>query len=246
MKDAEETRNEFSQRLAMAISHAGWKHYGAGKKLADKTGVTPKASNKWLKGESMPSHQKLMLVAETLGVRAEWLEYGVGSMTIDQTFKGDDTQEQYGVEVAPEWMTIKVPIMDQNFSAGHGAAAERISDFVSGYENIPDGILAKHAVPSQAARIVKIRGDSMYPTLWDGDEVLANALSKQLISNKIYAFEFDDRLLVKRFIKRLDGSWLITSDNKDDPSLQDEIVSEHNAHMLRIIARLETVVYRGL
>ena len=246
MNTAEKAREEFSKRLLEAIELADWKAYGSGKRLADLVEVTPKAASKWLKGDAIPSHDKMVVIASELGVRAEWLEYGIGSITNEVVFSSEDKQEQFGVEVAPEWMTIKVPVMDQNFSAGHGATAEQINDFVSGYERISDTVLAKHGIPSQSARIIKIRGDSMYPTLWDADEVLSNSSDKQLINNKIYAFEFDGRLLVKRFIKRLDGSWLITSDNKDDPSLRDEVVSHHNAHMLRIIAKLETVVYRSL
>lgn len=246
MNTAEKAREEFSQRLSKALELAGWKAYGSGKRLADLTQVTPKAASKWLKGDAIPGHDKMIVIASELGVRAEWLEYGIGSMTNEAAFSTEDKQEQYGVEVASEWMTVKVPVMDQDFSAGHGATAEQINDFVSGYEQISDTVLAKHGVPSQAARIIKIRGDSMYPTLWNADEVLSNAADKQLVNNKIYAFEFDGRLLVKRFIKRLDGSWLITSDNKEDPSLQDEVVSHHNVHMLRIIAKLETVVYRSL
>lgn len=246
MKAAEKSREEFSIRLQEAIKSADWKAYGSGKRLADLVGVTPKAANKWLKADAIPGHDKLLVIATELGVRAEWLEYGVGSKTNEAAFSAEEKQEQYGVEVTPEWMTVKVPVMDQNFSAGHGATAEHIEDFVSGYEHLPDNVLSKHGITSDAARIIKVRGDSMYPTLWDADEVLSNSTAKQLVSNKIYAFEFDGRLLVKRFIKRLDGSWLITSDNKDDPSLQDEILSHHNAYMLRIIARLETVIQRSL
>ncbi len=136
--------------------------------------------------------------------------------------------------------------MDQEFSAGQGATAEKLEDFVDGHRDINLSDLDAHGIQPSNARIIKIRGDSMWPTLWGGDEVLADTYVPRLTSSKIYAFEFDGELKVKRFTKKMDGSWLISSDNKDDPAYTDEIVSAHNAQQLRVIAEVKKLVSRNL
>ncbi|WP_010325444.1 LexA family transcriptional regulator [Marinobacterium stanieri] len=150
------------------------------------------------------------------------------------------------VSVASELMTASVPVMDQEFSAGQGAAAQSMEDFYDGHRDISLSDLDAHDIQPNNARIIKIRGDSMWPTLWGGDEVLADTYVPRLTSSKIYAFEFDGELKVKRFTKKMDGSWLISSDNKDDPAYTDEIVSAHNARQLRVIAEVKKLVSRNL
>ncbi|WP_206834542.1 LexA family transcriptional regulator [Marinobacterium iners] len=157
-----------------------------------------------------------------------------------------ENHTQLGVTVAPDWTTAQVPIMDQAFSAGQGAAAEKLEDFVDGFKDISHSDLTALNIQPSNARIIKIRGDSMWSTLWDGDEVLADTYVPRLISGKIYAFEFDGELKVKRFTKKMDGSWLISSDNKDDPAYTDEVVSAHNAQQLRVIAEVKKLVSRNL
>jgi len=235
-------RSEFAARLSEALKKSGQARHGAGSVLATLCGVTTKGANKWLNGDAMPEHDKIVTIATRYGVRAEWLEYGIEPMM--PAHKENHTQ--LGVNVAPDWTTAQVPIMDQAFSAGQGAAAEKLEDFVDGFKDISHSDLTALNIQPNNARIIKIRGDSMWSTLWDGDEVLADTYVPRLISGKIYAFEFDGELKVKRFTKKMDGSWLISSDNKDDPAYTDEVVSAHNAQQLRVIAEVKKLVSRNL
>lgn len=41
--------------------------------------VTQQAVRKWLNGEAIPAHDKILALAEWLEVGTEWLEYGKGS-----------------------------------------------------------------------------------------------------------------------------------------------------------------------
>ena len=43
--------------------------------------VTQQAVRKWLNGEAIPSHDKILVLAQWLGVPADMLEYGKGSAT---------------------------------------------------------------------------------------------------------------------------------------------------------------------
>lgn len=247
MTPAEKAREEFSARLVTAVGHAGWKLYGAGKRLADLTGSTPKAGSKWLKAEAIPSHEKMLIIALELKVRAEWLEYGVGSMTEEEMFSSEEGHSQLAVNTANQW-TEPVKVAKQHISAGHGAHEERMSavDEYDGIEDVDISRLHSLGIQTGCARIVKIKGDSMYPTLWDGDKAIADTYIPHLVSGKIYAFYFDGELKVKRFTKRMDGNWVISSDNKDDPSLMDEVVSPHSTQQLHMIGLVKDLYSRKL
>lgn len=245
MTPAEKAREEFSSRLTSAVENAGWKVYGAGKRLADLTKTTPKAASKWLKAEAMPGHEKILVIASELNVRAEWLEYGVGSRTEEEMFSSEEGHSQYSVNTTNPW-TEPVKVAAQSLSAGHGANEEGMScaDEYEGEEEVDISRLHNLGIQPGCARIVKIKGESMYPTLWDGDKAIADTYVPHLVSGKIYAFYFDGELKVKRFTKRMDGNWVISSDNKDDPSLMDEVVSPNSTQQLHMIGLIKDLYSR--
>lgn len=111
---APDDRKQFSKRLSSAIEHAGWKLYGSGQKLAVITLVTPKAANKWLNGEAMPGHSNMVRVAQALGVRAEWLEYGIGKMT--ETAATDPDDQNSSDSIPARGRAKRAEILDEHFS----------------------------------------------------------------------------------------------------------------------------------
>jgi SOS-response transcriptional repressor LexA len=111
---AAEHRLEFSRRLKQAIQDAGWKRHGSATRLASLCKVTPKAAGKWLNADSMPEHDKMVVIAQELRVRAEWLEYGIGAVRNDAPMESSNvtpvhfTKEEKGYPViswvqAGEW-----------------------------------------------------------------------------------------------------------------------------------------------
>lgn len=78
-----DSRDDFSARLKEAIRQAGQDGHGMGARLARIARVTPKATSKWLNGESRPGHDKLVALCKWLNVREEWLEYGREPMRAD-------------------------------------------------------------------------------------------------------------------------------------------------------------------
>ncbi|WP_447903986.1 LexA family transcriptional regulator [Pseudomonas serbica] len=78
MVHIEEIRAAFVTRLKKALSARGIDQWGAGARLAEIARVTPKATSKWLNGESMPGPAKMSAIADALGVKIEWLQHGAG------------------------------------------------------------------------------------------------------------------------------------------------------------------------
>lgn len=70
----------FSERLKLAIQHAGIKEHGAAAAIARLLKVTPKAVSKWMNDEAVPRRDKIIMIAQRTGVRSAWLEYGEGEM----------------------------------------------------------------------------------------------------------------------------------------------------------------------
>ncbi|KAA0995518.1 helix-turn-helix domain-containing protein [Pseudomonas sp. ANT_J12] len=78
MVQIEDIRAAFVARLKKALSAHGIDQWGAGARLAEIAKVTPKASSKWLNGESLPGPAKMSAIAGALGVKIEWLQHGAG------------------------------------------------------------------------------------------------------------------------------------------------------------------------
>jgi transcriptional regulator with XRE-family HTH domain len=74
-------RAEFSQRLRHALEQAGYssspsafvREYNL---RADGAVVSVHAARKWLLGESIPTQEKLQILARWLGVSVDWLRFG--------------------------------------------------------------------------------------------------------------------------------------------------------------------------
>lgn len=81
-------RAAFCQRLKTAIARfdpegrtgAAWLTREFNQRYGGKP-ISVHAARKWLMGESIPNHDKLLTLSGWLRVSAEWLLYGVGAMT---------------------------------------------------------------------------------------------------------------------------------------------------------------------
>ncbi len=63
------------------------------------------------------------------------------------------------------------------------------------------------------ARVFRVKGDSMCPTLTDGGAILVDYAQSRLYDGGIFVFEIDDTLMVKR--ARYSDQWMMVSDNPD-------------------------------
>jgi transcriptional regulator with XRE-family HTH domain len=85
-------QERFAQRLNQALDEARYQHAGASRiarefnlRFPDKA-VTVHAVRKWIKGEAIPTQDKLLALAQWLGVRADWLRYNGAEPAIDSPY----------------------------------------------------------------------------------------------------------------------------------------------------------------
>lgn len=130
-----------------------------------------------------------------------------------------------------------VPLYDVEVSAGHGAHIDQ--------EQIASQIAFRRDWLTQSGfninNLVSLsaRGDSMEPTVRDGDLLLVDTSQKEVIEDGIYVLLLDHHLLAKRLQRLYDGTIYIRSDNT---AYERQVVPPDAADQLQIIGR---VVWTG-
>lgn len=102
----EQIRAGFAQRLNECMSETGIERHKWVSTIAiwfNKSPKNPMFARKWLAGDSMPTKANLRILAQKLGVREEWLEYGIGAkkvLSTDQQLLIDEVTTLLG-EMSP-------------------------------------------------------------------------------------------------------------------------------------------------
>ena len=138
------------------------------------------------------------------------------------SFFGVDEQVLGGPPAPVRDGLVEIPVLDVDASAGFGAIAE--SENKKTRFGFDERWLGK-LTPSKGASlsIVHVKGDSMEPTLSDGDEVLVDGSDHaSRLRDGIYVLRSDDTLAVKRIALKPGGKTItITSDNPAYPTWDD-------------------------
>ncbi|PKQ00288.1 MAG: peptidase S24 [Alphaproteobacteria bacterium HGW-Alphaproteobacteria-13] len=114
---------------------------------------------------------------------------------------------------------VHVPVLDVEASAGHGALAEMESKCAQfGFDE--KWLRRLTASKATGLSIITVHGDSMEPTLHDGDEVMVDLNDGQSrLRDGIYVLRMDDMLSVKRVAIEPQGKRVsVLSDNPAYPS----------------------------
>ena len=113
---------------------------------------------------------------------------------------------------APSPDTVSIAVLDARACCGNGI--ENADDKVVGYWHIPETEYREitHANPDNI-KMLRVFGDSMEPTLKDGDWVLVDISRNFLDSDGLYLIKKTTALAVKRLQTTVSGDILIKSDN---------------------------------
>lgn len=176
-----------------------------------------------LKKGSSPSVERIEALAKALG-----LEFYLGA-----------PRETGPIEIAEIDGEQFAPIrrFDAELSAGNGAenGNVHVSEILAFRR---DWLTRLHVSPSNAC-LVKVRGESMQPTLHDGDLVLIDQSKTKIRSGRIYAFNDGGHSKVKRLDCMDDHTLIIRSDNPQFPL---DIRKGEDANALKVIGE---VVWSG-
>lgn len=212
MVKRDSSKEAFTRRLIEACTSAGLEGHGRNKRIADelkKNGgkVSTPGIWKWFNAQSMPDSTNIVLLSKTLGVRAEWLEYGVGARTV-----GD---EHVDLSQPKKEEAFRVEVLDVAASAGPGVILT--SDYIEPIAAIEfTAEEAKTMFKGRTADQIKmltVSGNSMAGTLKSGDLVFVDISARQFTDDGIYVFAFNSNLHIKR-LQMMKDRLLVLSDNE--------------------------------
>ncbi|TPD64457.1 helix-turn-helix transcriptional regulator [Kosakonia cowanii] len=194
----------FSERLAQAMSHAGYTQGG----LAKAVGMAQSSVNKLLNNAN--SSRKTVEIASVLGVRPEWLSTGEGEMLA--TGLGEPSA-LYRVNPSNDGI-YRVDVLDVKASAGPGALVT--SDFIETIRAIEYTNEQARALfgnrPASHVKVITVNGDSMDGTISPGDQIFVDTGVTHFDGDGVYVFVFGKTLHVKRLQMQRDRLAVI-SDN---------------------------------
>lgn len=135
---------------------------------------------------------------------------------------------------------VLVAEVDVVVSGGHGAV---VPEFVETRYRMAYQISWLRQVGANArdVRLMKVMGNSMERTLFDGDRIAVNIADHRIVDGRVYVFATggtDPDIKVKRLYRTIDGRLRITSDNMDKMQYPDEYVTPDDAEQITIIGRV--------
>lgn len=225
----------FADRLNAAMSASGLSQA----QLAEMVGISQPAIQKMSSGKTSGT-RKMVELANALKVRPEWLSSGVGEMRYQEGPEPSNIRESSLKATVWEDMNrdseefVEIPLLNVSLSAGNGSCElEESSDFALVFRRY---YLKKMGVSESAAKLVRVSGQSMEPTLNDGDVVGVNTQDTAIRDGKTYAIYQSDLLRVKTLIAT-PTSVIIRSINRDE--YPDEVLDREDFQKnVRVIGRV--------
>lgn len=229
---------EFANRLNEAMKRVQFEIID----LKNSSGVSYEMIRRYTLGIAKPREDKLQKIANTLGVRVGWLDYGEGEMLsakaqVDELVASMPNGITHD-EIEPWREQVWVNFYDVSFCCGSGRG---YPEFEPLKKTLPfDQSFFKYRnLDPKYFKIIYAKGDSMAHYIQEGDAVGIDVSDTEPREGEVYALFWDGDLLIKRIYKEGGGVLRLTSDNKSYP---EKIVNETNGESLVIIGR---VVYRS-
>jgi phage repressor protein C with HTH and peptisase S24 domain len=147
------------------------------------------------------SSTRLHAIAKALRVRPEWLETGKGAKAATED-----------VVIEDGWSDIIG--VRQAAALGEGAVVDEYAE--THKLKFRAESLRRKKLRADRLAVLYGRGDSMAPTIKNGDAILFDTSDIEPRDDKIYVISYEGHLMAKRLVE-LGGRWFIQSDNNDDP-----------------------------
>lgn len=219
-------QEKFGDRVRIAADSIGGQA-----ELSRRTGISKVSLAAYISGDSEPSRERLIAIAKAAKVGLLWLALGEGPMRAEDNIppKTEASRQPEpqscvvdasGRVTVPRWqdpdpeMFDYIPMIEAHLSAGGGCFV--ISEEVEGYYAFRKSWLSRVASGIKNLVLMRVHGDSMSPTLQDGDTVMIDTGCLSIKEGMMYALRFDSTIMVKRLAFRPGGRIQIISDNRQE------------------------------
>jgi phage repressor protein C with HTH and peptisase S24 domain len=113
---------------------------------------------------------------------------------------------------------VPVPFLEVRASAGRGRASLPAETVAAEHFLFSRAWLRSLNITPEDAELLQAEGDSMYPTIQDGDLMLVDRGFGEVVHGKIYALVSNGLVIVKRVNFLAGGGMILLSDNDRYPS----------------------------
>lgn len=161
--------------------------------------VSPQTLSGWLMGRNRPGIEEVARMCGALRVSPSWLLTGC-----------EDNLEHQSPTCAD---CVAIPLLDLSVACGNGQESARVAPI--SLIQVSKSWIASNCADADPRdlKILSVTGDSMSPTLEEGDFVTIDTAVSSVYTDGIYAFSLHDNLFIKR-IQRVGRGLLVISDNE--------------------------------
>lgn len=162
----------------------------------------------WLaegKGKSQP----------TSGIDLDGLDDRIDQIRADAIVAGSESYQRVVVS-HEEAEDVRIPLVELRLSAGvTGFQADPSTDRrTSNSVTVERAFVDSNRYDPNRLVAVKVKGESMSPSLHDGSVVIINTADVKPVDGVVYAVNYEGEAVIKR-LTRDAGDWWLTSDNPD-------------------------------
>ena len=207
--------------------------------FAKSLGIHKNTLIRYEKGERIPDAEFVLKMHLVHKISPLWLITGQGVVRRShETIKSqlEEAQVTHSGDIGNGEFAL-VPLYDVDAAAGHGAHIDQ--EPVKAQIAFRRDWLSQSSFNARNLVSLTARGDSMEPTIRDGDLLLVDTSQKGVVEDGIYILRVNNHLLAKRLQRLFDGTVVIKSDN---PAYERQEVPSSTADQIEVIGR---VVWTG-
>ncbi|MBE2896768.1 LexA family transcriptional regulator [Pasteurellaceae bacterium HPA106] len=212
--------NLFAERMSKIVQERFNGNYS---EFARAVGVSQPSLKRWAEGEADPTRTNLIKISEVANVSIDWLATGKSQQQAIGSSDSDDSNED--VVYIDDFREFLI-------SAGFGAINNDYyeADKVA----VESNWLHNRRLKAQDCAMFKVDGDSMEPTLQDGQDIIVDRAKTDLREGKIFVLQHQGSMWVKKVRVNFDNIQLI-SDNNDYPPIT---LTSDEADELQVIGQV--------
>ncbi|WP_051909227.1 S24 family peptidase [Neorhizobium galegae] len=174
-------------------------------------GLNDNTLDNYRHGKTEPRHSTLNMMAELADVPIEYLgnDWSVEEGVIH--FAALENQPAGFSEPSPAW-----DLADRIVIPAYENEATRqppLEPHDTTWAAIPRGFWARLSVEPENMRVVSAKGDSMSPTIVDGDPMFVDTSDRKLEDGRVYLFDTGAERIARRVQRLADGSLELLPDN---------------------------------
>lgn len=219
--------SEFKDRLGELIGTESVRSF------AMRAGVAETTLRQHLSGRSEPNMSQLIKIASTANVQIDWLATG----ELPKEKSSPDANAQATPCICMDGFNeeyVLIPGYHLTVSTGSGSAWN--GEQVKRHLAFRRKWLKYRGLDASRLAVVFAKGDSMQPTINNGDSILVDTSKNQVVDGSIFVLRLGDDLYAKRLQKNIDGGITVISDNRTEYPIQ--VVHPDQMDSLAVIGKV--------